>query len=835
MPGVAAALAATAALALPRAEATPLPRAAGSAASTPVTIDSSDPDLALPAGTTLAQPKILDLTSALLSIDQLVEADSSSTPRHTTRPGTAPASSIPGHPGTASDTGITPRPSGSASAVPPAPPSASKSATSSSADGHTGGSAPAGSPPVLPTVLGAGALLSAAITGALAWRRLLRRRTPGSAVRRTPQPSPAPAAASAPDGLDGLTCLAAALRSLADDAAKGGAAHLPALSAARIGSASIEVLPAERPRTPPAPFTAGPHGWWTLPPPALLRPQETARPVPAPYPALVTIGSSQAGDLLLLNLTQLPVLLLEGTPAHVVEVLTSLALELSTSPLTDDADIVTVGFAADLPQLKPSCPITPVSHPAEALQQLTERLLEAHQTPRSRPRPFLLLSARPLDTDTCHPFADLLAQAPSLPVALVAPAGGTALHFPGAHVLNASTTAPQTIPSTGCTAVLQRLDRTAYRHITTSLADSEPQKPRPAAPNGDGPSQSPDAGAPGTPHQSPATGDSDGDWSTGPAPAHEQEQEQDEIFPALRAASRPAATARPVQAEPGALPGPHPARSGTGPTPASGPAAGSGGQSGGTEAGEPCAPEIRVLGPVEVDGVPATGHGPRVAQLAALLYFRPGRTADALRHDMDPHTPWTASTLNARLQELRRALGNDSLGNPYVPRRRGSEDPYRLSPAIRCDWTRFTQLTQHALPHDPAALSGLEQALTLVRGRPFDSRPLPWAEPFQQEITTRIVDVAHTIAAHRTPPGPHHDLTRARQAIATGLDADHTAEILYRDWMHIEAAANNRSGLHTAITRLQEVNRQLDCPPQPETEQLIHDLLTPTHTTRKSS
>ncbi|MET9896943.1 hypothetical protein ABZZ47_43635 [Streptomyces sp. NPDC006465] len=30
-------------------------------------------------------------------------------------------------------------------------------------------------------------------------------------------------------------------------------------------------------------------------------------------------------------------------------------------------------------------------------------------------------------------------------------------------------------------------------------------------------------------------------------------------------------------------------------------------------------PEIRVLGPVDVDGVGRTGHGPRTAQLAALL------------------------------------------------------------------------------------------------------------------------------------------------------------------------------------------------------------------------
>ncbi|GGJ65337.1 hypothetical protein GCM10010121_089930 [Streptomyces brasiliensis] len=94
-------------------------------------------------------------------------------------------------------------------------------------------------------------------------------------------------------------------------------------------------------------------------------------------------------------------------------------------------------------------------------------------------------------------------------------------------------------------------------------------------------------------------------------------------------------------------------------------------------------------------------------------------------------------------------------------------------------------------------------------------------------MTTRIIDIAHTVATHRTPPGPHHDLTAARHAIATGLDVDvdETAELLYRDWMKTEWAAGNRSGLHTAISRIQHVNRTLDCDLEPETEQLINELL----------
>jgi hypothetical protein len=237
------------------------------------------------------------------------------------------------------------------------------------------------------------------------------------------------------------------------------------------------------------------------------------------------------------------------------------------------------------------------------------------------------------------------------------------------------------------------------------------------------------------------------------------------------------------------------------------------------------APEIRVLGPLEVDGVAASGHGPRTAQLAALLFFRPGRSADALCSDMDPLAPWSSSTLNARLRGLRSALGNDAAGNAYVPRRRSGDDPFRLAPTVRCDWTRFLQLAERALPQGPAGLPDLERALELVRGRPFGSKPLPWASPLQQEMITRIIDVAHTVAMHRIPPGPHRDLTAARQAVATGLDADPSAELLYRAWMRIEHAASNRSGLHTAITQVQQVNRSLGCDLEMETEQLIDDLL----------
>ncbi|MET9388045.1 SMI1/KNR4 family protein [Streptomyces sp. NPDC002928] len=93
------------------------------------------------------------------------------------------------------------------------------------------------------------------------------------------------------------------------------------------------------------------------------------------------------------------------------------------------------------------------------------------------------------------------------------------------------------------------------------------------------------------------------------------------------------------------------------------------------------------------------------------------------------------------VRRLRRCLGSDPAGNPYVPRRKSGEDPYRLAPGVRCDWTRFLQLVEHTLPLGPAGLTDLDRALALVRGRPFGDKPLPRAEPFQQKMITRVIDV----------------------------------------------------------------------------------------------
>ncbi|MGW1070703.1 LysM peptidoglycan-binding domain-containing protein [Streptomyces aureus] len=689
----------------------------------------------------------------------------------------------------------------------------------------------------LRTVLGAGALLAAAITAALALRRTLqrRRRGPGETIAIT-EASPAEAQLAAAAEPSGAARLDTALRTMVRIADRDGRT-VPVLRAARLDARRVHVLPEDLAAEPQPPFIAGAAGWWQVDDGAELLDEEETRAVAAPYPALVTVGTTEVGDLVLADLARLPALLLDGNLVHISEVCTSLALELGMSPWGHDVEIVAVGFGEDLPRLLPNSRIAHMRQPEHALRDLTERLLEVHQMPETAHHPYVVLCAAALDDDTAWQFADVLGRDLPIPVTLVAPATTTARHFPEADILTVSAQTPQCFDLLGIDILVQRLDHAAYRQIVTALAVSgqpatEAQGPWQHVPgDGDLTQQT----APERPVQASTTG-----TDCSPSPSSSEPAGSDSgnfVFPALLQASAdpavltlPTSTAMPV--------GPHtpaaseesgPGETGTAATPhhsglVEKPCDGQGWRA-------PAGPEIRVLGPVEVDGVGTTGHGPRTAQLAALLYFRPGRTSDALCADMDPISPWSTTTLNARLQGLRRALGNDEDGNPYVPRRHNADTPYRLADTVTCDWTHFLQLTEHALPHASKELPDLEAALALVRGRPFGTRPPAWAQPHQQEMITRITDVAHTVATLRTAQGPHHNLSAARRAITTGLDVDDTAELLYRDAMLVEAAAGNRPGIHQVISRIQQVNAALDFSPEPETEHLIHELL---HTTGKA-
>ncbi|MET9735870.1 bacterial transcriptional activator domain-containing protein [Streptomyces sp. NPDC006458] len=782
-------------------------------------IDTGDPDLALREGAHLATPKVLPLEAPRLAIDLLVESvPPGQAPGP--QPGT-PATRTPATPGTRPgrqdhETDSTPTPGAESTQDTPSRP-ATDPATSRPAEDVP---AAAQEPSALTGLIGGGYLAAAAVTAALALRRTRRNRTTppaAPATANTPADTDAPDAQAADTAATGR--LDIALRALAHHARQAGQ-PLPGLRAARIIGDTIEVLPDDA-AVPPAGFATGADGWWVLPAGADQAAAGTGSDaVGAPYPALTAIGTTADGSLLLLDLARHPVIALDGDTDAVLAACRSLLLEHALSPCAGTARLITAGFAQDLAPLLPTARITATNDLDDALHELSEHLLEAAQLPSPEQQPCLLISTRPLDPQAAARLTALLAAPGRPPITVIASAGSTGEVFPDALVLDAAADEAQHVEAVGCDVVLQRIDDDAYQHVIRTLearasTSSDPSNLPSATTRTTGRTPAPPSAGSDSASGAPADA-----VSSSVHPSHHPDQgvgtgadtSAGGVFPSLLAAAStrtpqprrrpsPTTSADPGNSGPGAQPG---------------------------RTGDPYAPEIRVLGPLEVDRVPDTGHGPRAAQLAALLYFHPHHNADTLCTAMDPHHAWGISTLNARLNGLRRHLGDAPDNTPYVPRRRHGDDPYRLHPAIRCDHTRFQHLTHHAHNRGPDALPDLEHALTLVRGRPFGDRPPAWAEPLQQQMTTAIADTAHLVATHRTTPGPRQNLTAARHAVTTALEAGAHSERLYRTWMTIEHLDHNHAALHTVIDRLQHHSRQLGTPLEPETEHLIQQLLTPT-------
>jgi hypothetical protein len=241
---------------------------------------------------------------------------------------------------------------------------------------------------------------------------------------------------------------------------------------------------------------------------------------------------------------------------------------------------------------------------------------------------------------------------------------------------------------------------------------------------------------------------------------------------------------------------------------------------------DPGAPEVRVLGPVEVTGrsTLTSAGASKVIELAVFLALNPGRGAVEVSRELGAEgEPWKDGTRQSRMSQLRTWLGADAAGNDYVPSITTARG-YRLAAVVRTDWRRFQTLATRGL-HDPAGgLFWLDAALDLVRGVPFANAPYGayrFALVERQEMVNRIVDVAHAAAmGHLTG-----DLRKARTAVLRGLRADPVSELLYRDRFRIEYAAGDLPAVRAAARELRRTLEDVEV--SQETEDLLVELLDP--------
>jgi len=104
----------------------------------------------------------------------------------------------------------------------------------------------------------------------------------------------------------------------------------------------------------------------------------------------------------------------------------------------------------------------------------------------------------------------------------------------------------------------------------------------------------------------------------------------------------------------------------------------------------------------------------------------------------------------------------------------------------------------------------------------LDGAPHGWVEGPREDLRRRAVDALARLAQLRQAIG---DLEGSLAALEQAIVADPAAEELYRRVMRLEAALGRPDGVRRTYLLLAHRLAELDVDPDPETEQLVADLL----------
>lgn len=217
---------------------------------------------------------------------------------------------------------------------------------------------------------------------------------------------------------------------------------------------------------------------------------------------------------------------------------------------------------------------------------------------------------------------------------------------------------------------------------------------------------------------------------------------------------------------------------------------------------EPPAVDVRVLGPVEVEGAGDFVSNKAQELVVYLATHRHGEDTDTLLTALWPNTQPPPSRLHSEASRARRALGEDAEGEPYLPR--ASKGRYLLSRQVGLDLETFRAHLTRARSSPDSAIDELETALDLVRGRPFSSTPIEyaWASFDVYSIAQEVTDAAHWLAELALEDGR---LDLAAWAAEQGLRVEPHCEPLYRDLMRAAAQAGDMPAVWATMDRLRRL------------------------------
>lgn len=699
------------------------------------------------------------------------------------------------------------------------------------------------------TNFGAGIILSGGIISLLAGYRVLqrKRRHRGAALAMPVGPAAAVEKELRTVG-DTLAIeeVDQALRSLAHHC-RTTHQDLPEIHVARMTSDSFELYLAE-PRQLPKPWVgiADETLWALHPAPGDDHESETQEDselqLPAPYPALVTIGQDAEGAHVLLDLETVGELSINGTIEGSEEMLAALAIELATSTWADDLTVTLVGIFPEMEDVLQTGRIRylpTVGRLFEELQRRAENDRMAMQLDQvddlhharleakapSTWYPEIVLLANPLTELQHSQLESLMSELPRVAIATVAvsetEADWSITSEGSGHVLQPIGLAvtPQRLPTGPYQRILEIVDvatngQEINNEITATAVDSlmeeataflgmhgidspvEEDLPESFDVTRDVKAEQTEDFAQDSPG---STGFDDEAESEHTGPAHDQATnaaEDDVVEVPSEGNTVPATVELGPEAHvdhPSTIINPFGPKDGQ--------------------------PYLQLLGQINMVGAPGTAEEKRkkrMIEYLAFLMLNDAPTIDAIDDAIWPNrrNQDNTSTRNSVTSRLRKWLGVQEHNNePRI-----EMNTYTVVD-VGCDWFDFQSLTKG--PLNEVSTDALTAAFSLLRGpilKGAGVRYWAWAEPLQQEIISRVIDTCYELALRQLVDA---DYLACETTLAKGLDIEPGDEQLWRMRILAAHARHNQAAVKEAIDRLYAQLEAFECSPEDETDEFL--------------
>lgn len=684
----------------------------------------------------------------------------------------------------------------------------------------------------LATAGGAVGLLLAGLLAALGTRRLRQRRQ-RAAGERIAMPEQAAAdlelelrLVENPIGVEDIDNALRGLQEWAEDSGS----LLPELLAVRLADDEIAVYLTE-PADLPAPFEAAhpDRTAWIVRPGRAVPP---SRPTVSPYPALTTIGTDDAGGVLLLDLEQIGSLNVVGDAETARGVLTAIAVELAVNPWSEQIQVTLVGMPHGLAREIGTFRVQHVDDVPALIRNLRADMEDrraaldsygvddVHQARvratdlESWAPHIVILGEEPAEAQRTE-LAELVAHMPRLGIATVS--SGDAIAAGSTVVITDRTTAeyrsggqlpplpfhPQILAGEELELIQNLFDTTsqqphpadlpAENHIDERELDDSPSTATAAdTEDVDAPVEEPSATLDEIAVEPEARVELISEPEQTAAVVDEVDQADAEIL--VEPASAQAVEVPQAGAE--ALADAESAQADDVPAPTDEfaevlpPVT--------TRAPEWPAPYVRLLGTIDVLNVPTPLPGRGVEMMAYLLLHN-GRVPGAQLQKAFWPDKFEPKNNNARqlAKHLRNALGSDPNGHLLLPEGRNNVG-FLIHPEIRSDWDDFRELIGPDLKVTPN--EDLIAAIRLVRGQPLTPASTRrgwwvWRSVLEEQMIAAVLDAADELA-HRALR--HGEIDQARFAARIAQSADPLNEAGWR--LELEAAM--RAGSAAEFSRV---------------------------------